>query len=102
MRVVVVGASGNVGTAVLRRFAADATVTSVVGVARRVPEGGPYDSASWVACDITDPLAPAQLVKAFAGADSFVHLGWAVQPSHDRKYLHPVNVTGSRHVLDAA
>ena len=41
MRVVVVGASGNVGTALLRRFVGDGTVTSVVGVARRVPRGTP-------------------------------------------------------------
>ncbi len=37
MRVVVVGASGNVGTAVLRRLAEEPVVTSVVAVARRVP-----------------------------------------------------------------
>ena len=46
MRVVVVGASGNVGTAVLRRFAADPTVTSVVAVARRAPRSA---VTRWVA-----------------------------------------------------
>ena len=39
MRVVVVGASGNVGTAVLRRLSAEPSVDTVVGVARRPPIG---------------------------------------------------------------
>lgn len=105
MRVVVVGASGNVGTALLRRFADDETVTSVVGVARRVPPGtppAPYRVASWVGCDVTDPGAVDTLAAAFAGADAVVHLAWAIQPSHDRRRLRDVNVAGTRRVLDAA
>jgi nucleoside-diphosphate-sugar epimerase len=108
MRVVVVGASGNVGTALLRRFAADPTVTSVVGVARRVPRGlppMPYRVASWVACDIgegvPDEPVVAQLTDVLAGADAVVHLAWAVQPSHDRRRLFDVNVSGTRRVLAA-
>jgi len=104
MRVVVVGGSGNVGTAVLRRFAADETVTSVVAVARRVPSQPPpppYDVARWVQCDVRGPYAVEQLTSAFAGADSVVHLGWAIQPSHDRRLLHDANVTGTRNVVDA-
>ena len=105
MRVVVVGASGNVGTALLRRFSDDASVTSVVGVARRVPRGtppAPYGVATWVECDVASPTAVDVLVPAFAGADAVVHLAWAIQPSHDRRRLHDVNVSGTRHVLDAA
>ncbi|WP_421734473.1 NAD-dependent epimerase/dehydratase family protein [Cellulomonas sp.] len=105
MRVVVVGASGNVGTALLRRFADDPTVTSVVGVARRVPRRpppAPYAAATWIACDVAAPTAADVLVPAFAGADAVVHLAWAIQPSHDRRRLHDVNVSGTRHVLDAA
>ena len=105
MRVVVVGASGNVGTALLRRFAEDATVTSVVGVARRIPRRtppAPYGVATWVGCDVTAPGATEALVPVLAGADAVVHLAWAIQPSHDRRRLHDVNVTGTRRVLDAA
>ncbi|GEL97581.1 nucleoside-diphosphate sugar epimerase [Cellulomonas terrae] len=100
-----VGASGNVGTALLRRFSDDETVTSVVGVARRVPRGtppAPYRVASWVGCDVTDPGAVDTLAAAFAGADAVVHLAWAIQPSHDRRRLRDVNVAGTRRVLDAA
>ncbi len=109
MRVVVVGASGNVGTAVLRRLVQDDTVTSVVAVARRTPRGTPpppYDTASWVACDIGAPGAEDEtvgaLVRAVAGADCVVHLAWAIQPSHDRARLRATNVVGTRRVVQAA
>jgi UDP-glucose 4-epimerase len=105
MRVVVVGASGNVGTALLRRFVDDGTVTSVVAVARRIPRRPPptpYSVATWVACDITAPSAVDELTPAFVGADAVVHLAWAIQPSHDRRRLHDVNVAGTRTVVEAA
>ncbi len=108
MRVAVVGGSGNAGTALLRRFAADATVTSVVGVARRVPSGTippPYDVADWVRCDIGRPGADQpvvqRLVEAFAGADAVVHLAWLIQPSHMRQALRRTNVDGTRRVIEA-
>lgn len=105
MRVVVVGASGNVGTALLRRFVDDGTVTSVVAIARRTPRRpppAPYDVASWFACDVAAPSAVDDLVPSLVGADAVVHLAWAIQPSHDRRRLHAVNVTGTRNVVEAA
>lgn len=109
MRVVVVGASGNVGTAVLRRLAEEPTVTSVVGVARRVPRadgsstvGFPHDRATWRYADVAAPDADERLDAALAGADAVVHLAWAIQPSHKRGYLRRVNVEGTRRVADAA
>src|SRR6478672_11875442 len=105
MRVVVVGASGNVGTALLRRFVDDGTVTSVVAVARRIPRWPPqtpYGVASWVECDVAAPTAVDVLEPAFLGADAVVHLAWAIQPSHNRRRLHDVNVSGTRNVVDAA
>lgn len=110
MRVVVVGASGNIGTAVLRRFAEDPVVTSVVGVARRVPRADgtstvafPHDRVEWVRCDLTDTADAVLtgLAAAFAGADAVVHLAWAIQPSHDRGYQKRVNVVGTRRVVDS-
>ncbi|WP_159795504.1 NAD-dependent epimerase/dehydratase family protein [Puerhibacterium puerhi] len=110
MRVVVVGASGNVGTAVLRALAEEPAVTSIVGVARRVPRadgsstvGYPHDRAEWVRVDLagTADHVRGGLDKALAGADAVVHLAWAIQPSHDRAYQKLVNVGGTRAVLDA-
>lgn len=37
MRVIVTGATGNVGTAVIRALAADSAVSEIVAVARRAP-----------------------------------------------------------------
>ncbi|MFF2833812.1 NAD-dependent epimerase/dehydratase family protein [Cellulosimicrobium cellulans] len=109
MRVVVVGASGNVGTAVLRRLAAEPVVTSLVAVARRVPRAdgsstvlAPHDAATWRYADVAAADADERLDAAFAGADVVVHLAWAIQPSHDRKRLRRVNVEGTRRVVEAA
>lgn len=101
VRVVIVGASGNVGTAVLRRLAGDPDVTSLVGVCRRPPRGAPYDAATWVTLDLADPAATDRLTTAFAGADAVVHLGWRLQPSWDRDALERINVRGSAAVVDA-
>jgi nucleoside-diphosphate-sugar epimerase len=108
MRVVVVGASGNVGTALLRRLRSDEIVTSVVGVVRRTPQGpppAPYDTVDWHAVDIgaTGPDEPvvARLRALFGGADAVVHLAWAIQPSRDRDRLRRTNVDGMRRVLGA-
>jgi nucleoside-diphosphate-sugar epimerase len=105
MRVVVVGASGNTGTALLRRLARADGVNVVTGIARRVPAGvggGPYDIADWHSIDIGTPEATAVLTDAFAGAGAVIHLAWQIQPSHDRAALRRTNVTGTRQVAEAA
>jgi nucleoside-diphosphate-sugar epimerase len=103
MRVVIVGASGNVGTALLRRLSGMAEVDDVVGVARRVPPAGPpYSQARWVSCDIGDPDAASKLVDVFAGAAAVVHLAWQIQPSQQPRRLQRSNVHGSRVVAEAA
>jgi nucleoside-diphosphate-sugar epimerase len=104
MRVVVVGATGNVGTAVLRRLAAAPEVDEVVGIARRLPPAGagePYDGVRWTACDVGADAAVDELTAAFAGAAAVVHLAWQIQPSHDPDRLHRTNVTGSANVVQA-
>jgi nucleoside-diphosphate-sugar epimerase len=102
MRIVVVGASGNVGTALLRRLRRERGV-ELVGVARRMPgpdAGQPYDSVEWHSCDIGAPGAADQLAAIFAGAGAVVHLAWQIQPSHDQRTLRRTNVDGSRAVFE--
>lgn len=100
-RIVVVGATGNVGTALLRRFR-DAGA-DVVGVARRQPDlrAQPYDSALWHAVDVGAPDAIDRLTAVFRGADAVVHLAWALQPTHDIPAQHRTDVRGTANVLAA-
>lgn len=103
MRIVIVGATGNLGTALLRRLQNETTVTGIVGVSRRLPNSAvaPYSGVSWHALDIGSPAAPRQLARIFAGADAVVHLGWALQPNHDEVALWRTNVIGMKNVLAA-
>ncbi|WP_022907848.1 NAD-dependent epimerase/dehydratase family protein [Curtobacterium sp. B18] len=106
MRIVVVGGTGNLGTAVLRRLTtvrAEGTAVEVVGVARRLPDlrAEPYGEAVWHAVDIGAPDAVDQLAAVFRGADAVVHLGWALQPTHDIPAQYRTNVTGTANVLEA-
>src|SRR3954451_6102160 len=97
MKVVVVGATGNVGTSVLHALASDASVDSVLGVARRLPAMS-FPKTDWAAADITrDPLEPL-----FSGADAVVHLAWLIQPSRRLDVTRATNVDGSARVFRAA
>ncbi|HWC10661.1 MAG TPA: NAD-dependent epimerase/dehydratase family protein, partial [Acidimicrobiales bacterium] len=88
MRVVVAGATGNVGTAVVRALADEAAVEGVVGVARRRP-ALELPKVEWQRADVTRD----DLSETFAGADAVVHLVWWVQPSHDGAVLAAANPT---------
>jgi UDP-glucose 4-epimerase len=97
MRVVVVGASGNVGTSVLRSLAAEPAVESVLGIARRIPKQT-FPKTEWRQADVArSPLRPL-----FQDADAVVHLAWLIQPGRDKQLLHEVNVEGSARVFRAA
>ena len=101
-KVLITGATGNVGTAVLRRFAKDSDV-DLVGVVRRVPPlAEPYDRVAWHAVDVSDSSCAARLDTAMFGVDVVVHLAWAFQPTRDPGYLRRVGVDGSARVLAAA
>ena len=98
MRVVIVGASGNAGTALVRRLRQEPDV-DIVGVARRLP---PPAGMEWHSCDIGGDGAAAKLTEIFRGADAVVHLAWQIQPSHDQRRLYRTNVLGSLAVAEAA
>lgn len=101
-RIVVTGASGNVGSGVLRAIARQFPEAEVVGVCRRPPTVGEiYQRVQWHAIDLSSPTATAALAPAMAGADVVVHLALAVQPVDDEAHLYRVNVLGSLAVLDA-
>jgi UDP-glucose 4-epimerase len=102
MRVVIVGATGNAGTALLRRLQTE-TELDLAGVARRLPEPvGVYRDVDWHGVDVGDERAAGQLTEVFRGADAVVNLAWQIQPSHDARRLFRTNVLGSREVARAA
>lgn len=97
MRVVVVGASGNIGTSVLAALGGDTGVSSIVGIARRPPEDED-PRVEWRARDVTQD----DLRGDFHGADAVICLPWLIQPSRDLATLRATNVDGSRRVFEAA
>ena len=112
MKIVIVGASGNIGSALVRALKAEATGAvgsadhNLVGVARRPPAGPPYgppyDGVVWHAMDVADPTATRDLTPLFDGADAVVNLAWGFQPARDVDYLRRVGVGGLAAVLSAA
>lgn len=96
MRVVVTGATGNVGTSLVRALSADPAVTSIVGLARRLPKWD-VPKVEWVRADVSCD----DLDGPFAGADVVVHLAWLIQPSHRLDVLEATNVAGSKRVFEA-
>ncbi|MCQ4122517.1 NAD-dependent epimerase/dehydratase family protein [Rhodococcus tibetensis] len=103
MRLIITGATGNVGTALLHRLRAGSEDHELVGVARRPPaQVPPYDGLQWHAIDVAHPDAVNLLRPVFEGADAVIHLVWAFQPTHDRNYLRRVGVDGTLAVATAA
>jgi UDP-glucose 4-epimerase len=96
MRIVVVGATGNLGTSVLRSLQKEESVESVLGLARRLP-GLAVPKVEWAAADVVDD----DLVPHFRGADAIVLLAWVIQPSRDLTKQWMVNVEGSTRVARA-
>ncbi|MCT1597866.1 NAD-dependent epimerase/dehydratase family protein [Corynebacterium sanguinis] len=108
MKIAITGASGNVGTALLRALHKDNEVTDIIGISRRMPSSKqePYAGVEWHSIDIgaaaPENEAVSQLTGAFTGADTVIHLAWIIYPNHDRELLRRVNVEGTERVLDAA
>lgn len=98
MRIVVTGATGNVGTRVLEALLARGDAKhQITGIARRLPEWRPQ-GVRWVSADV----GRDQLEPHFEGADAVIHLAWLIQPGRDRAMTDQANVEGSRRVFAAA
>jgi UDP-glucose 4-epimerase len=96
MRVVVIGATGNVGVRVVEALSRREEVEEIVGVARRRPELQ-MAKTRFEAADIRH----ADLTALFVGADAVVHLAWMIQPGRDERVTASTNVDGSRRVIQA-
>lgn len=96
MRVVVTGATGNVGTSVVDALGREDRVSEIVGLARRPPATA-APKTRWVRADVVT----SELSEIFRGADVVIHLAWAIQPSRDEGELSRINVLGSERVFRA-
>lgn len=101
MRVVVTGATGNLGSAFVCRALAEGH--DVVAVSRRPPPGLlEQPRLHWVHADLSLPDGVAPVASALRGADALVALAWALQPMRDRGYQRRVNLAGTTVCLAAA
>jgi nucleoside-diphosphate-sugar epimerase len=97
MHIVITGASGNVGTSVIESLATEPEVTSVLGLARRLPTWQ-APKTTWAQADV----AQDELVPHLRGAVALIHLAWPFQPTHDPVRTWRSNVEGSIRTFDAA
>lgn len=96
MRIVVTGATGNVGTSVLRSLSGDERVESILGIARRRPTLQ-VPKTTFLEADVSR----ADLSGHLRGADAVIHLAWLIQPSRDESITRATNVVGSERVFRA-
>ena len=96
MRVVVIGATGNVGTSLIEVLGREPGIDHVLGLARRIPQLEARKT-DWAAADV----ASSDLASLLRGADAAVHLAWQIQPSRDLNELWRTNVVGSTRVFRA-
>lgn len=96
MRIVVTGATGNVGTSVLEALGRDERVDSVLALSRR-RLGLRYPKVVWSHADV----ARDDLAQVMRGADVVIHLAWLIQPGRDEATTRATNVDGSRRVFEA-
>jgi UDP-glucose 4-epimerase len=104
LKVAITGASGNLGTALLRRLTAPGSgVAEVRGLARRQPpDVAPYAGVRWYLADLGRVSSEDVLPGFLDGVDAVVHLAWALQPGREPDQLRRVNVEGTRRVVRAA
>ncbi|EID53074.1 NAD-dependent epimerase/dehydratase family protein [Saccharomonospora xinjiangensis] len=104
MRVVVTGATGNIGTSVVRALGDDPAVESIVGLARRKPRWShPKLTMEQIDLGMLDgsPGDAGALDSLVADADVVIHLAWLFQPTRDPVTTWRANVLGSLRVFDA-
>jgi len=96
-RVAVTGAAGLIGQRVLDHLVADREIETVVALDLRPPEIA-SDKIRYVRHDVREPMG--EIFREHS-VDAAIHLAFLVDPSHDRRREHEINVGGTRRFLEA-
>ena len=98
LRVAVTGASGYIGSRLIRHLQASEDVEFILAMDIRPPNFDLSDSVAFVQHDIGDPF-PGLFARHRIG--SVVHLAYLLNPGRRRHVSRRVNVTGTDNVLEA-
>ena len=98
LRVAVTGASGYIGSRLIRQIQSSENVEFILAMDIRPPDADYSDRVTFVLHDIGDPF-PDLFARHRIG--SVVHLAYLLNPGRRRHVSRRVNVTGTDSVLDA-
>ncbi len=87
MRVVVTGARGNMGSALIHRLRV-AGKYDIVALARRTPDHCAVNGPEWASI-ARSPYSWSPVTRGVPWHGRVVDLAWAFQPSHRVRYLGP-------------
>lgn len=96
LRIVVTGATGNVGSSVVEALSVEGAVSSILGLSRRETDWT-VPKVDFVVADVSKD----NLNRHFEGADVVVHLAWLFQPTRRPEVTWENNVLGSLRVFRA-